>query len=165
MMQPLPRPIGRKKFRSEVEQPGKKPAGGGKGQLIAAAALGGVAVTVLVVAALWTDVSAKPIPPGTVRPVEKIVERDNHWFEGAPDNPAAERMRQRLESNPNLRLSHREVKTGLVRINLRTVESVPPPPPADGKKSLAPPPERSTSLGSAPRQPGSGNEEPPPVTE
>lgn len=166
LTKPLPRPVGKKQFRSEAEAAAKKQTRGGVGHVIAAGALAVGAVALLVVAALRSDVSPKPIPPGTVRPVEKLVERDNYWFEGAPDNPAAELVRQKLQSNPNLKLGHREVKTRLVRINLRTVENGPAPPAEeDGKKPASPPPEQSTSIGSRPRLPGSDSEELPPTVE
>ena len=63
-----------------------------------------------------------PKPAAPAKTADQIVERDNRWAERPGVLPSGERTGQAGAEGSGLKAGHREVRTGTVQINLRTVE-------------------------------------------
>lgn len=106
-------------------------------RVIAASVLCGLALGIFVWAAARSRVKMVVAPPSRVLSADKLVEQDNRWVDRLDEVVPSEKLRQAMRENPDLQPGHRQVKTGSVIINLRTLES-PPRPPEDGKQSKPP---------------------------
>jgi len=164
MMQPLPRPVGHKRFRSEElgEPKGRRPQP--VGQLVLAGGLCLASAGMVLWAVLMAGAGVKPAgQPAAVAEAE-LTENHDGWHEDAAAGALGAKAQELVLRHPGMKPGHREVKTSLVRINLRTLDRAAEPPANGSGKSKAPEPESGGVSGGLPEQARAPEgERPPPV--
>jgi len=122
MSRPLPRPVGRKKFKSQEAAEKKKKPPAASPAAVAAAALVVGAAALIVITALHGAVKVEPISSNVVAPAETLVETDKAWMDPGLGRVKLEKAKKMLEkAGADKALTHTRVKTGFVTINLRNV--------------------------------------------
>jgi len=164
MMQPLPRPVGHKKFRSEelAEPKGRRPAP--VGQLVLAGGLCLASAGMVLWAVLMAGAGVKsPVQPAAAAEAEPV-ENHNGWREEAATGALGQKAQELVLRHPGTTPGHREVRTSLARINLRTLDRAAEPPANGNGKAKPPEPESGGMSGGPPEQVRAPEgERPPPV--
>jgi len=170
MMQPAPRPIGRR--RPASPQPAGKIKRSDTGRLAIVAACLGLVLGFVAIAVVggWTRTPNRPpVVPSTPEEIEdqarRMVDVEDKWFESLDSTLVGKRVAGAIETNPNAQPDKVEWRTKFVRMNLRAIWS---PPSPDAEKRLKPTElETSGTVSPAPLAPSPEREvapEPPPDT-